>query len=523
MRFGGAGDNSVHATQLHVTASLLRSGVGFDETVRIVLEATKKAVSGDRRAHGWNWGDEQLAIERMCASFVSKNPELAGVLPDELREQFETKHHQGRAPYLVYRRDRGWQVAAAKGMGDRRFDRLSKSHDAPARAGAKPQSGNGDMPLTKLRLRAFVPIDPATLPPRAWLYGRHYQRRTVGVTASPGGSGKTSLVMVEAVAMATIRNLLGEQPPERLRVWYHNGEDSRDELNRRLLAICQHYKIPQEELVGYFFLTSGNEFPLRVAKGYNDLKIDTPLLERICEEVADNKIDVVILDPLVTLHNVSESDNNRMDTVVRLFAAIADEQDCAFELEHHTRKLRAGDTELDGDDMRGASAIRDAVRAARVLNHMSMTDAMQLAIPEHERLLYFRVDKAKGNNAPPSQAVWRRFVNVELTNGDDVGVVVPYALPGQGERTEAMAAAEATAERVFMELLARLTLAGVTVNDKPRGRYAPRVFAKEPEAKLARVSMVAFEEAMRRLIKSGHVRVAHVTLRGREGSYLEVV
>ena len=106
------------------------------------------------------------------------------------------------------------------------------------------------MPLTKLRLRAFVPIDPATLPPRAWLYGRHYQRRTVGVTASPGGSGKTSLVMVEAVAMATIRNLLGEQPPERLRVWYHNGEDSRDELNRRLLAICQHYKIPQEELVG---------------------------------------------------------------------------------------------------------------------------------------------------------------------------------------------------------------------------------------------------------------------------------
>ena len=138
--------------------------------------------------------------------------------------------------------------------------------------------------------------------------------------------------------MATGRNLLGEQPTARLRVWYHNGEDSRDELNRRLVAICQHYKIPQEELVGHFFLTSGNEFPLRVAKGYNDLKIDTPLLDRICEEIADNEIDVVILDPLVTLHNVSESDNNRMDTVVRLFAAIADEQDCAFELEHHTRK-----------------------------------------------------------------------------------------------------------------------------------------------------------------------------------------
>ena len=131
---------------------------------------------------------------------------------------------------------------------------------------------------------------------------------------------------------------------------------------------------------------------------------------------------------------------------------------------------------------------------------MSVTDAMQLAIPEHERLLYFRVDKAKGNNAPPSQAVWRRFVNVELPNGDDVGVVVPYALPGQGERTEAMAAAEATAERNAWSCSHASPWLALTVNDKPQA-LCPRVFAKEPEAKLARVSMVAFEEAMRRLIK----------------------
>ena len=148
--------------------------------------------------------------------------------------------------------------------------------------------------------------------------------------------------------------------------------------------------------------TSGNEFPLRVAKGYSDLKIDTPLIEHIRAQISKHQIDVAILDPLVTLHNVSESDNNRMDTVVRIFAGIAAEQDCAFELEHHMRKLRAGDTDFDGDDMRGASAIHDAVRSQRVLNHMSATDAVQLAIPEHERLQYFRVDKAKGNNAPPS-------------------------------------------------------------------------------------------------------------------------
>jgi hypothetical protein len=53
------------------------------------------------------------------------------------------------------------------------------------------------------------------IPPREWLYGRHYQRGVVSGTVAPGGRGKSSLVMVEAVAMATCRNLLGEQPAAR--------------------------------------------------------------------------------------------------------------------------------------------------------------------------------------------------------------------------------------------------------------------------------------------------------------------
>src|SRR5262249_15972097 len=122
------------------------------------------------------------------------------------------------------------------------------------------------------------------------------------------------------------RNLLNEQPEARLRVWYHNGEDSLQELNRRLGAICLHYEIPQEELQGWFFMTSGNEVPLRVANGYNDLRLDRPLIACINDEIARNAIDLSSFDPLITLHGVSEQDNNKMDTVIRIFAGIADAQ-----------------------------------------------------------------------------------------------------------------------------------------------------------------------------------------------------
>src|SRR6188768_2915879 len=54
-------------------------------------------------------------------------------------------------------------------------------------------------------------VDPSTIPPRAWLYGRHYIRKYVSVTVSPGGVGKTSKSIAEALAMATGRDLLGER------------------------------------------------------------------------------------------------------------------------------------------------------------------------------------------------------------------------------------------------------------------------------------------------------------------------
>jgi RecA-family ATPase len=259
------------------------------------------------------------------------------------------------------------------------------------------ETPSNDKPRAKKKefvLRPFLPFDPAMLPPRQWLYGRHYQRRTVSATIAPGGFGKTTLDMIEAIAMATARNLLGEQPAERLRVWYHNGEDSLEELHRRVAAICEHFKIPQEELRDWFFMTSGNEVPLRVATGYSDLRIDQPLIALINKNIEQNGIDLATLDPLITLHGVPETDNTKMDMVIRIFAGIADAQDCAIELAHHTRKMPAGNGGGDygGADMRGASATHDAVRAVRVLNRMSDRDAQDLSIPEHERARYFRVD-----------------------------------------------------------------------------------------------------------------------------------
>ena len=512
MRHKGPGDSSIHRTQLQVSASLLRSGIPVEDAVPQILEATRHAVAGDAHAASWKWDKERWKIERLCYDHVSKNPELAGTLPNKLYAAWMDRLSAGRTdPKVTYSPHIGWHVRSADKAktGNKTASTNPGRPETEAEPDTEtPRDGAGSA-SRRFVIRPFVPFDLAALPPRQWLYGRHYQRCTVSATIAPGGFGKTTLCMVETVAMATCRNLLGEQPTERLRAWYHNGEDTLEELQRRLGAICLHYEIPQEELRGWFFMTSGNEVPLRVAAGYSDLKIDKPLVELINAEIARNEVDVAVLDPLITLHGVPEQDNSKMDTVIRIFAGIADTQNCAVELAHHTRKLPPGanGTDYVAADIRGATATKDAVRAARMLNHMGEKDAEAAGIPEHERTAYFRVDRVKGNNSPAAKAVWRRFVNVELPNSDEVGVVVAWEFPGQGSPSAEMRKAEHDAEMVFLRLLGRLALEGRVASDRVGPNYAPALFSREDEAKDAKISKVALAAAMRRLFAARRIRV----------------
>jgi hypothetical protein len=437
---------AVNATQCRVIPSMLRHSYHPDEVLTTVVDATM--AMAEREGLGWSRDVEVAAVRKRIKSaydlFLRDYDPSTGVIPDwlpgEFHDEWAKRLAEGYQPDMSYSRTGNWYVRS-KNQGHTKVAvaAVNAAHAQPSGNDTGSTEAVADGNVVKLQvpkpkkveLREFVPLDEATLPPREWLYGRFYQRGTVSATISPGGSGKTTLGMVEAVAMATCRNLLGEQPEQRLRVWLHNGEDTMAELNRRLVAICKHYGIPQEELKGWFYMTSGNEFPLRVASGYNELKVDRDLLSLIREQIGLRQIDVVLLDPLITLHGVNEQDNGRMDTVIRLFAGIAADFECAIGLAHHTRKPLSGAVgDFGVDDMRGASAIRDAVRAARALNLMSTKDASDVGIPDHERTMHFRVDRAKGNNAPPSKAVWRKFVSVELANGDEVGVVEQWAVSG---------------------------------------------------------------------------------------------
>jgi AAA domain-containing protein len=109
--------------------------------------------------------------------------------------------------------------------------------------------------------------NPALIPPREWLFGRHYIRGAVSATIGAPGRLKSTTVLTEIVGMAVGRDLMtGEALASGpLRAAYLNGEEVQDELDRRVAAICQHFGLKPQDCGGRLFVRSTRDKPIRVA------------------------------------------------------------------------------------------------------------------------------------------------------------------------------------------------------------------------------------------------------------------
>ena len=275
--------------------------------------------------------------------------------------------------------------------------------------------------------------DPKMIPPREFLYGKHYIRKFVSAGFGPPGGGKTSKRLIEALAMASGRALLGIKPVKKLKVWYWNGEDPSDETDRRIASACLHYGIKPEEINGYLFTDSGRSTPIIIAQQTKTgTLIADPVVEELKDAIKERGIDAMTLDPFVSCHRVAENDNPAIDAVVKKFAEIADEASCSINLEHHIRKTNGNEATVD--DGRGASSLVGAARSIEVLNKMTQVEAEKLGLDQHWR--HFFVDDGKANMAPLGERQWFKLVSVKLGNctalypeGDDVGVVTTWKPP----------------------------------------------------------------------------------------------
>lgn len=288
-------------------------------------------------------------------------------------------------------------------------------------------------PSAKIIATPFKWIGASDIPLRDWLYGTHLIRGYVSLTVAPSGVGKSSLAIAEALSIASGKRFLHDGVPSPLSVWLWNGEDPKEELERRILAAAQKHGLAERDIAGRLFVNTGRDTQIRLAYAKDgSFKVDNTAAKELIDTIRQNDIDVVIIDPFISSHEVSENDNLAMDRVVKAWERIAQDAECAVHLVHHTRKV--GKAEVEADHSRGAGAAPAAARSVRTINQMTPKEAKRAAVQEPRA--YIRLDDGKVNLAPPARkARWLTLESVDLRNGangspgDQVGVVSVWHWP----------------------------------------------------------------------------------------------
>jgi AAA domain len=309
--------------------------------------------------------------------------------------------------------------------GRKKFDKPNGPEGTIAKAKPAPKP---------IHATPYVWKDPGAIPQRDWVYGRTLIRKIVSATISPGGIGKSSLIAAEALAMVSGKALLGVELDTSLRVWLWNLEDPQEETERKIQAAALHYELSPDDIGDRLLVDSGRDQKLVIATTTRDgAMIVQPVVDSLVSEIIAHGVDVLVIDPFVSCHEVAENDNSAMDMVVKEWGRVAERGNCAVHLVHHTRKM--GDAvEVTTESSRGGSSQTDAVRVVRVVNRMTKEQAKEIGIDNPRS--YFRTLNDKGNFAPPvDKSDWFELVSVNLGNGpmgmdgDSVGVVTEWQWP----------------------------------------------------------------------------------------------
>ena len=284
----------------------------------------------------------------------------------------------------------------------------------------------------------FEPWDTAfaetDLKPRPWIMRNMLMRGQLTALLAHPGVGKSSLSLALTVAAARgDGDLVGFPVPKSVgpaKVVLLTVEESREELNARLWAYCKLHSIDRASLSGRVYVQkiSADGIALVRANKVTRNREITEAYKRLAALVSKEKIDVIVFDPFVELHDADENDNNAIADVIKAVRALCRHYRAAGLVVHHTRKAGASGASTAGDmhSARGAGSFIGAVRLAYTLTYPTDDDAERYGMTAAERGRCIRLDNAKVNYGPRgAEPTWYQFASVAM----------PFATP-EGDEPE---------------------------------------------------------------------------------------
>jgi hypothetical protein len=270
-------------------------------------------------------------------------------------------------------------------------------------------------------------FNPAAIPHRQWLLGHRRALGEVTVDIGPPGVNKSSLILIDAVAIVTGRTLLADVPYSKGDVLLFAGEDSRRDVEAKLAGILAYYEIPTADLGGRLhvvYLAEVDPLAYSFAQMLESAaRINRELLDWI--KSFPNLV-AALIDPVAAWHLIIENDTSAMKVLCTELRRTAVAGNIHIGFDHHITKATMSDPEGHVGNLaaaRGAYIAADA-RWAFTLAKLRQQTANEFGISAPDQPRYRRLDSLKASYGPDDvETRLLQVRSVTIANGESVAVL----------------------------------------------------------------------------------------------------
>lgn len=231
---------------------------------------------------------------------------------------------------------------------------------------------------------------------------KDWSTEDIHITTADGGTGKTTLKLVESICLALGQPFLGFECLKPGRTLFITGEDTAEKIAAMLGAILKQMKILDDDekvkiIMDSIIVKKDSELCLiDKAKGTGFITLNQDALTKVSQAVDDLKPRMIVFDPISSFWGSETALNDMAKAVIKFIGKLVEKSDACVEIINHMGKLSSTSKDMSQFAGRGGTGLPSHARVSRVLraiNDEEYEEATGLTLEDGKNAMMCQVNK----------------------------------------------------------------------------------------------------------------------------------
>ena len=236
---------------------------------------------------------------------------------------------------------------------------------------------------------------------------KDWSTEDIHITTADGGTGKTTLKLCEAIALALGESFLGFECTAPGRTLFITGEDTREKIGAMLGAIMKQMGILDDQVKVNKILNSivvklDTDLCLITKSKDGFINMNTDALKKVMEAIEDIRPKLIVFDPISSFWGSEAALNDMAKAVSKFMSKLTENSGACVEMVNHMGKASSTSKDMSQFAGRGGTGLPSHARVSRVLRPVFADEFAELTgyeLLENQSAILCNVNKFSDGSA----------------------------------------------------------------------------------------------------------------------------